>query len=323
MGATSSGAMLRVGRRRPRRWPGHAMRVIAAGASALTLMPFLAPATARLRVSPMTPPLAAAYERFAGKPENAGRGGHDDAAVALRDEVRPGGACGVERPADVHRKMLREVVGVGVGKPGPANDSGVVDEDVDPPEAFQCRADERVGTLDRRHVMAVGDRRASRARRSARRRTRRARHRRRSPAIEPPRSLTTTLAPRSASSMAWARPMPRPAPVTTATRPSNVSGSGAVSENPGEGPAEHRGALVVRDAGELPGDQLTAAAESAFGVRVVVAPHDRRHPADVAAGDGDRIVLERHVELALARTRSASADTAISRSAGRAAPCSG
>ena len=42
-----------------------------------------------------------------------------------------------------------------------------------------------------------------------------------SPSIEPPRSLTTTEAPRSASRRAWARPMPRPAPVTTATRPSN------------------------------------------------------------------------------------------------------
>ena len=51
------------------------------------------------------------------------------------------------------------------------------------------------------------------------------------------------------------------------------------------------GALVVGHAGELPGDQLLAAAERAFGVRVVVAPHDGRQPGDVAAGDGDRIVL--------------------------------
>ena len=42
------------------------------------------------------------------------------------------------------------------------------------------------------------------------------------PSIEPPRSLTTTLAPRSASRSACARPMPRPAPVTTATRPSKL-----------------------------------------------------------------------------------------------------
>ena len=43
-----------------------------------------------------------------------------------------------------------------------------------------------------------------------------------SPSIDPPRSLTTTLAPRSASRSACARPMPRPAPVTTATRPSKL-----------------------------------------------------------------------------------------------------
>ena len=37
----------------------------------------------------------------------------------------------------------------------------------------------------------------------------------------PPRSFTTTAAPRLASSKAWARPRPPPAPVITATRPSN------------------------------------------------------------------------------------------------------
>ena len=50
---------------------------------------------------------------------------------------------------------------------------------------------------------------------------------------------------------------------------------------------------------ELPGDQLPAAAERALGVRVVVAPHDARHAGDVPARDRDRVVLERHVELAL------------------------
>ena len=41
-----------------------------------------------------------------------------------------------------------------------------------------------------------------------------------SPSMEPPRSLTTTLAPWCARSRACSRPMPRPAPVTIATRPS-------------------------------------------------------------------------------------------------------
>src|SRR4029077_9571763 len=41
------------------------------------------------------------------------------------------------------------------------------------------------------------------------------------PSRAPPRSFTTTFAPRDASSIACARPSPPPAPVTMATRPSN------------------------------------------------------------------------------------------------------
>src|SRR5262245_14680747 len=41
-----------------------------------------------------------------------------------------------------------------------------------------------------------------------------------------PRSFTTTRAPRSARSSTYARPSPRPAPVTTATLPSNEIRSG-------------------------------------------------------------------------------------------------
>src|SRR2546423_8867151 len=43
------------------------------------------------------------------------------------------------------------------------------------------------------------------------------------PSLAQPRSLTTTVAPREASSRAYSRPTPRPAPVTTATRPSKRS----------------------------------------------------------------------------------------------------
>src|SRR4051794_37423413 len=42
-----------------------------------------------------------------------------------------------------------------------------------------------------------------------------------SPCMSPPRSLTTTLAPSLAKSSACSRPMPRPAPVMMATRPSS------------------------------------------------------------------------------------------------------
>ena len=45
------------------------------------------------------------------------------------------------------------------------------------------------------------------------------------PSTSAPRSLTTTLAPWRANSMAWARPMPRPAPVITTTRPSQMPGT--------------------------------------------------------------------------------------------------
>src|SRR5437660_2272269 len=49
------------------------------------------------------------------------------------------------------------------------------------------------------------------------------------PSTAPPRSLTTTRAPCAASAIAWARPSPRPAPVTTATRPSQSLLIGAPS----------------------------------------------------------------------------------------------
>ena len=41
------------------------------------------------------------------------------------------------------------------------------------------------------------------------------------PSVAPPRSFTTILAPSAAISRACSRPMPRPAPVMIATRPSN------------------------------------------------------------------------------------------------------
>ena len=49
-------------------WP--AIRVTAAGAMQLARMPWAAPATLRLRVSPITPPLAVAYDRLLGRPNN-------------------------------------------------------------------------------------------------------------------------------------------------------------------------------------------------------------------------------------------------------------
>src|SRR5438309_3995447 len=62
----------------------------------------------------------------------------------------------------------------------------------------------------------------------------------------PPRSLTTTRAPRRASSSAWQRPSPRPAPVTIATSPSNLSGALVIATS------DHRESAA--DAEDLAGD---------------------------------------------------------------------
>src|SRR3954453_20444397 len=51
-----------------------------------------------------------------------------------------------------------------------------------------------------------------------------------SPLTDPPRSLTTTLAPRRARSSAYVRPRPPPAPVTIATRPSKEISATACSQ---------------------------------------------------------------------------------------------
>ncbi len=93
-----------------------------------------------------------------GQPEDPGRGRHDDAAVALFDEVGPRCARRVERSADVHGEMPREVVGVGLGEPRPPDDAGVVDQDVEASEALDRRVHERLGAGLGGDVAAVGDR---------------------------------------------------------------------------------------------------------------------------------------------------------------------
>ena len=51
----------------------------------------------------------------------------------------------LNEPSDVDGEVLRQVVRVGVGQPGPADDAGVVDEDVEPPELLDGGVDERLG----------------------------------------------------------------------------------------------------------------------------------------------------------------------------------
>ena len=91
-----------------------------------------------------------------------------------------------------------------------------------PPNAVDGGGDDPAGAVEVGHVVAVGDRLAAggadlvhhlAGRPACRRRCRRARS---------PRSFTTTRAPWRASSSAWARPSPRPAPVTITTRPSQM-----------------------------------------------------------------------------------------------------
>src|SRR6266496_3736491 len=76
-----------------------------------------------------------------------------------------------------------------------------------------------------------------------------------------PRSFTTTRALRSARSSTYARPSPRPAPVTTATFPSNeirsvisLSSCGEPRNRPiGSDPSEWVFEDALRDSGELIG----------------------------------------------------------------------
>src|SRR4029450_12176941 len=99
--------------------------------------------------------------------------------------------------------------------------------------------------------------------------------------------------------------MPRPAPVTIATRPSKRCSAGTWSggrggietQDLGQGAADEGRPLVVGDTRELLRDQLAAAPEGALRVGVVVAPHDGRHAGDVAGRDGYGVVPERDGEL--------------------------
>jgi hypothetical protein len=90
-------------------------------------------------------------------------------------------------------------------------DAGVVDDDVDAAELAQRGVDDGRRALVGRDVGVVRDRCSAGAASPP------------VPSTPPPRSLTTTCAPRDASSNAYSRPSPWPAPVTIATRPSKRS----------------------------------------------------------------------------------------------------
>ena len=154
------------------------------------------------------------------------RRGVDDAAVHLLaglDLLPPVGGGPAGRAEGALEVDLDDGVPLLLGHVGQhpvPQDAGVVDHDVEVAEALDGGVDEALRALPGRDVVAVGHR-----------------PRRPWPSISsttcwaglrspplpstlPPRSLTTTLAPWPARLSACSRPMPRPAPVTMATRPS-------------------------------------------------------------------------------------------------------
>src|ERR1700730_1322079 len=76
----------------------------------------------------------------------------------------------------------------------------------------------------------------------------------------PPTSLTTTRAPRRASSRAWLRPSPRPAPVTIATSPSNSSRAVVMAT-----PDHREPAADAQDLARDPGGQRRGKEEHCIG----------------------------------------------------------
>ena len=98
-------------------------------------------------------------------------------------------------------EVTGEVLGVGLGKPGPSDDAGVVDQDVEASELLDGRIDERLppATVATSLSSAIAAPPAATISSATRDATPASAP---TPSIDPPRSLTTTLAPRSASSRA-------------------------------------------------------------------------------------------------------------------------
>src|SRR4051812_41792520 len=123
------------------------------------------------------------------------------------------------------------------------------------------------------------------------------------PSLAPPRSLTTTLAPSDANSSACSRPMPRPAPVMIATRPSSVPMSSSPPASGGSGnlPLEEDGdpaaALDARARWGIRAHDavaLTALHELEAGGRERVVGVAVRHADDVGDLDEIRALADVH-----------------------------
>jgi hypothetical protein len=86
-------------------------------------------------------------------------------------------------------------------------DTGIVNERIDMAERFDRASNDGLGALAACDIVEIGQRDVPPL-----------------PSMSTkPTSFTTTWAPRLARSSAWARPIPRPAPVTITTLPSNLS----------------------------------------------------------------------------------------------------
>src|SRR5258705_7218758 len=138
--------------------------------------------------------------------------------MPLCDHVRPGSLHRVNRPTEVHAPILIKIIKGGVLEWLASADTSVVHEKVDSPEMLDGHRDQVTAALRGGNITVTRDCLPPRDRmRSAT-----------SSAIPEsfpnpdtlvPRSFTTTRAPRSARSSTYARPSPRPAPVTTPTFP--------------------------------------------------------------------------------------------------------
>ena len=97
------------------------------------------------------------------------RRGHDDAAVALFDHVRPGGPGGVERADHVDGEVTGQVLGVGSGEPAHLMMPALLIRMSTRPNCSMADIDRATWPpASRGHVAVVGDRRSRLRRRSPR-----------------------------------------------------------------------------------------------------------------------------------------------------------
>ena len=146
--------------------------------------------------------------RTAESAHHPAAGGRDinDAAVVLGTHCRKNGFRHQERCGEVDLERCAPFFGGEIGEACRQRKRGVVDEDVDPSEAFERAARDLVGNAVRRDVARHGERALADF----------LRQRLGALAVA---DVHRDQAPRSCRRAAAARPSPRHAPVTTATRP--------------------------------------------------------------------------------------------------------